>query len=296
MAMPNVSLQWHVWDPALFREAITFTARQLQYSPRLIEKDYFCSVVLAYLTEVQPPLHFKGGTCLSKVHRKFHRLSEDLDFTVSTAVDASRTERRRLLDPYKQAVAGLPDSLAGLHVARPLTGANNSTQYNATAAYTSLLDKSPQTIRVEISIREPTLEPHAGFAGTILLDPITERRLIDDFPVCCLSYQEAMAEKVRAAMCRREVAIRDYFDVDHAVETGSLSPLEPGFLALVQRKIRVPGTGPVHISAQREEQLEGQLLSELQPVLREREFAAFSLARSLATMRSIAKSLSPPAP
>lgn len=32
-----------------------------------------------------------------------------------------------------------------------------------------------------------------------------------------MSRDEAMAEKLRAALSRRDVAIRDYYDVDHAV-------------------------------------------------------------------------------
>ena len=36
-------------DPVFFREAIGFTAAQTGFSQRLIEKDYFCSLLLAKL-------------------------------------------------------------------------------------------------------------------------------------------------------------------------------------------------------------------------------------------------------
>ena len=80
-------------DAELFRDALRFTAAETSFSERLIEKDYFCSVALADLAAAQLSLAFKGGTCLSKVHGSFYRLSEDLDIGISTAMGESRSER-----------------------------------------------------------------------------------------------------------------------------------------------------------------------------------------------------------
>lgn len=55
----------HLEDPALFREALRFTAAETGFSQRLVEKDYFCSVVLEYLAGGDGSLTFKGGTCLA---------------------------------------------------------------------------------------------------------------------------------------------------------------------------------------------------------------------------------------
>ena len=41
--------------------------------------------------------------------------------------------------------------------------------------------------------------------------------MVPAFSVPCLSRAEAMAEKLRAALSRRDVAIGDFYDVDHAV-------------------------------------------------------------------------------
>jgi predicted nucleotidyltransferase component of viral defense system len=49
-----------------------FTTVQTGFESRLIEKDYFSSVVLQYLAAAVPGLVFKGGTCLAKVHAGFH--------------------------------------------------------------------------------------------------------------------------------------------------------------------------------------------------------------------------------
>jgi predicted nucleotidyltransferase component of viral defense system len=63
-------------DPEFFRSAVTFTAATTGFQLRLIEKDYFCSMLLQYLAEANGSLIFKGGTCLAKVLVDFYRLSE----------------------------------------------------------------------------------------------------------------------------------------------------------------------------------------------------------------------------
>ena len=68
-------------DTVLFRAAIGFTAAATGFSERLIEKNYFGSVALAdFGTVDDAELVFKGGTCLSKDHADFFRLSEDLRY------------------------------------------------------------------------------------------------------------------------------------------------------------------------------------------------------------------------
>jgi len=62
-------LRWHE-DAVLFRETISFTAARTGFSGRLVEKDYFATIVIEYLSAVTS-LVFKGGTCLSKVWSTF---------------------------------------------------------------------------------------------------------------------------------------------------------------------------------------------------------------------------------
>ena len=78
-------------DQTFFREAVLFTAGQTGLNATLIEKDYFCTVLLKYLYD-QPDstLIFRGGTCIGKVYAAFYRLSEDLDFLISTPFDPHR--------------------------------------------------------------------------------------------------------------------------------------------------------------------------------------------------------------
>lgn len=279
-------------DPAFFREAVNFTAAQTGFASRLIEKDYFCSVILQHLAVAAPELVFKGGTCLAKVHVGFYRLSEDLDFVIPTPVDATRADRSRRAAASKGAVATIREQLPRLRVMTALTGANDSSQYTAVIGYTSLLGPQEEPVEIEVGLREPLLTPAIrGEAQTLLLDPISGSPLVPALPVPCLSREEAMAEKLRAALSRREAAIRDFYDVDHAVRRLGIRVRDRELVELVREKLAVPGNEPVDVSAGRLAALKPQIESRLKPVLRDRDFVEFDLDRAFATVAEVAAAL-----
>jgi len=287
-----VPIRLHEEDSVLLREAIQFTSAETGFTPRLIEKDYFCSVVLEFLTASGAGLTFKGGTCLSKIHGSLYRLSEDLDFSIPTALRSLRADRSRSVEPLRDAIRELPERLSAFRIVDPLRGANNSTQYNAVVGYESLTDGHIEPVSIEVGVREPNMiDAHEGASKTALLNPINGQALVEVYAVRCLSYPEAMAEKLRAALCRSEVAIRDFFDVDYAVRNAGFNTLDPVFLELLRRKIAIPRTGPVDVSAGRMERLQRQLEAQLRPVLREQEFVRFDLDRAIGVVRAVEKEL-----
>jgi len=161
-------------------------------------------------------------------------------------------------------------------------------------SYESLADGHVEPVSIEVGVREPNMtEVLQGAARTVLLNPIGGRALVDTYPVVALSYAEAMAEKVRAALCRSEVAIRDFFDVDHAVRNAGFDPARAGFADLVRRKLAIPRTPPPDLSDARIGQLERQVDAQLRPVLREQEFRQFNLARAVETLRQIQLAVRP---
>lgn len=285
-------IRWHHESPEELREAIRFTTEFTGFSQRLIEKDYFCSVALEALAETDAPLIFKGGTCLAKVHSGFFRLSEDLDFSIPTSADATKGERSRVMAPIKTMIAEAVKTIPGLEMQSPLEGHNASTQYNATLGYRSVLAPQTETILIEIGLREPALGPteHAQ-TNTALLHWLQGDPLIQPFPVRSLSYMETMAEKLRAALSRDEVAIRDFFDVHHAVQAGELDVTDAELVRLVRAKLAVPGTGAVNVSQERLETLRQQLDARLRPVLRGHEFEEFDLEAAFGIVRGLADRL-----
>ncbi|MCI0614914.1 nucleotidyl transferase AbiEii/AbiGii toxin family protein [bacterium] len=274
----SVSIALNVHDDSdLFREAINFTAAETGFLPRLIEKDYFCSVLLNYFSNADRSLVFKGGTCLTKVHADFYRLSEDLDFVISVSHSGSRANRSKLAELLRVAVRNLPKISQTFQIEQSLTGANQSTQYVAVISYASLVSDQRENVKVELGLREPLLTGivHAD-ARTILLDPVTVKPIAPLVSVQCISMREAYSEKFRAAMTRRDVAIRDFFDIDYGVRIQNIT-LEETFIELIRKKIAIPGNAEIDISPSRLAQLRRQIDSDLKPVLRPKDFSAFNL-------------------
>jgi len=279
-------------DGDFFREAILYTANMTGLNSQLVEKDYFCSVLLSFLYSDESSLVFKGGTCLSKVYGGFYRLSEDLDFMISTPSDSSRSFRRKTIEPLKKMVGRVFDVLPFFTLLEHLTGRNNSTQYIAQVQYRSSIRPVPATIKIEIGLREELLTlPQKGRVKTLLNDPFSRKPAVQEFSVLCMSPEEAYAEKLRAALTRKDLAIRDFYDIDYAVQGMGLDLSKKHFLDLAIRKLTVPGNDPVNITLSRKEMLKRQLETELKPILREKDFQQFDLDRAFNLVAQIGSRL-----
>lgn len=280
-------------DVEFFREALRFTAAQSGFTGRLIEKDYFCTVLLAYLDGAAGnALVFKGGTCLTKVHSELYRLSEDLDYTIPVPFETSRSERSRRVKDVKVALSQVKQSVPAFRVVEPLTGANNSTQYVAALAYSSMITPKGETIKVEVSLREPLLMPIVqGAARTLLLDPVSNTAVVSPVSLSNIAKTEGLAEKFRAALSRRDVAVRDFYDIDYAVRKGGLRPKSAELIGQIRQKLAVPGNDPVNVSDERLAALRMQIEHQLRPVLREKDFAEFDLDRAFKIVAEMAKAV-----
>lgn len=276
-------------DADLFRAAIDNTSEKTAFQARLVEKDYFASVALEYLAEANPELIFKGGTCLSKVHMDFFRLSEDLDFTIPKKLDSKRSERSKAAASAKIHFESLPAALPCFRVAEPLRGANSSSQYIGLLSYRSVVTREAEAIKVEISLREPLLTPAvAGQAKTILMDPVGGAQIVPVFTVPCISLVEAFAEKFRAAMTRREVAVRDFFDLDYAGRKKIIDPKNPKLLEILVQKLSVPGNDPVNLTDEQLQELIPQVEAHLAAVLREADLKQFDVVRAFRMVKETA--------
>lgn len=261
------------------RLAVEFTAQTKGFSPRLVEKDYFCSLFLERLYRhelLRSHLAFKGGTLLSKAYLGFFRLSEDLDFSVSNEFCTSRTERRRISKIIKLAVDDLLSELEFIEVS-PLRGFNESRQYNGVFGYTSVTGL-PDTIKFEVGFRgDLMLSLPDTPLETLLVDPFSKRKAILPVMAKTLSREEAFAEKARAALTRKLPAIRDLFDLNRIRDSG-FNLYDENFLALVQRKISADAEASVDTSNTKKQKLESQIESELRIVLKKNEIFDFEAA------------------
>ena len=276
-------------SPTEFRAALAYTEVETGFTQRLIEKDYYCSVVLADFKPLfAGGLVFKGGTSLSKHHAGFYRLSEDLDFAFSASTEARRSQRRRVVEPVKDHLANLADRLPGVGMPDAIRGHDDSRQYNAVLDYESVVTGERETVKVQVAIRELIIEEPVFCIGRTLIQlPLPEQPPVVSPELVVLSLNETYAEKVRAALTRTQPAIRDVYDLYHATKLDLLNFDTSEFIAIANAKLAVPGNTVVELDESWAEAIRKQLDSQLKPVLRGGDFLAFDLDSALATVREI---------
>jgi predicted nucleotidyltransferase component of viral defense system len=283
-------------DRQEFKEALAYTESRTGFSSILIEKDYYCSLLLRYLyhaqTDESQELVFKGGTCLSKVYVDFYRLSEDLDFVIPVEPSAGRQTRRKKIQPLKTLFERIPQHIPGVSVEEQIKGHNESRQYIGYVQYPSVVYNKEEHVKVEIGLRESLIEtPELKDAKSIIRNPFTRSEYLSPFTVQAITIKEAYAEKMRAALSRREPAIRDFFDLYYAYATLDFDFSAEDFLHMVRQKLSVPGNDPIDVSKSRKRQLVEQAKTHLQSVLRPSDYSSFDIEKSFHIVSTVAEQL-----
>lgn len=214
-------------------EEIRRLSIETKFSPRLLEKDYHLTKILQKISEKRiENLVFKGGTCLNKCYLGFYRLSEDLDFIFNQDVKGlSKLQIKKILDNLRRIIFEILNEL-NLETTKELgkgwkmliskeepkiVGLEIITQYK------SLLDNSLQKIKIEISFRNKLINStitrpiHHEFINA-LGEPI----LKEDMEIEVIDLAENFAEKFRALVTRKNITIRDIFDIYFILKEGVL--------------------------------------------------------------------------
>ncbi|OGW79198.1 MAG: hypothetical protein A3G33_10975 [Omnitrophica bacterium RIFCSPLOWO2_12_FULL_44_17] len=228
-------------DKEKFKDLISTIARKMRFRPVIVEKDYYLTAILNNIESLlSDKIIFKGGTLLNKAHLNYHRLSEDLDFSYDAPLSA-RSQRSKAITPIREK---MPDFLKALQLTSDKPegeGFNNSKQYVFKVKYPSVLTAKDDTIKIEISLRQPPIDkPIHTEIKHFYQDPFTGEDLFPRGKILSLSWNEAVAEKLKAAISRKDVAIRDYYDLWHIAEFGFDFHNEK-FIKIFKRKVTDEG-------------------------------------------------------
>ncbi len=199
-------------------------AEKHKFSVKLLEKDYHLTRILHKIAEKQiKDLVFKGGTCLNKCYLGFYRLSEDLDFIYNQDVsNLSKLQIKKILDGLRRNLFKTLDELefnTNKELGKGwkmLTSKENPkiVGLEIITIYNSLIDSSFQTIKLEISFRNKLIKPtKMKKIKHEFVDALGEPILKKDVEIEVIDLSENFAEKFRALVTRKNVAIRDIYDI-----------------------------------------------------------------------------------
>lgn len=221
------------------RDLIPYLSKKYAFRPAIIEKDFYITIILNDINSIlSDKIVFKGGTLINKIYFNYNRLSEDLDFTFIANVNLnSRGERSRSIGQIKNKMPGF---LKKLNLKSPNPngeGFNKSQQYVFYINYPSIITGKDENIKLEISLRQFPIDTIVqNPVKHFYKDPFTEEDLIPNNKIICLSLKEAVAEKLKAAISRREPAIRDFYDLWHISEN-KFDFKDPNFIKIFKKKL-----------------------------------------------------------
>ena len=206
------------------KEELIRLSDKINFSPQGLEKAYHLTRILHKISERKiKDLVFKGGTCLNKCYLGFYRLSEDLDFVFNKDVKAlSKIQIKKILDELRRKMfealneldmetnkeLGKGWKMLTSKKEPKIVGLEIITEYN------SLIDNSIQTIKIEISFRNKLINPtktrsiHHEF-----IDALGKPILKENVEIEVIDLAENFAEKFRALVTRKNIAIRDIYDI-----------------------------------------------------------------------------------
>lgn len=273
-----------------FLASLDHAVSRTGFRAHLLEKDYYLTLILSRLNELSDKLIFKGGTCLNKIYYSYYRLSEDLDFSMQLPdYTVTRTIRRKCIQTVKEKIEEYAKQFGMRVDGVKDAGRNVSKQYIYYFVYKSVLQPSEQTIKFEIGLRfNPIEKVIKRKVQHKFVHPFTEEPLFDAGEVNCLSLNEIVAEKLRAAAIRLTIAPRDFYDLDFILRHGFKLD-NPKVMELFKKKLKEddgdtnPKKYKLNMGRSDEEiaEMKSRIEEELSEVLTQDERKNFDLDKAL---------------
>lgn len=285
-------------DRVRLQKIIPVLAQKHNFRLEIVEKDYYLTLILNNIeSHLSDKLIFKGGTLLNKIHLNYHRLSEDLDFTYLSKEELlSRFKRSRAIAPIRENMRKFLKFLELKSENPEGQGFNNSTQYIFDISYPSFITGKDEHIKIEVALRQiPIDKPVYNAINHFYKDPFTGESLIPTNKILSLSFNEAVAEKLKAAITRRDLAIRDYYDLWYIAEA-KFDFHNKQFLSIFKKKLeneRYKGDYKYNFGLDKDsiELLYKQVETDLIPVIRVGE--SFDLGKVFERFNKLLKDIPP---
>jgi predicted nucleotidyltransferase component of viral defense system len=287
-------------DKNEFLKILERTSAQTGFPLRLLEKDYYITIILSKINELNRDLVFKGSTCLSKIYYSYYRLSEDLDFTLRLSVkNSTRTARSNVIKLIKESLKPFLKDFGMSIEVLDKAGHRESRQYVYYLDYDSVVLNKKESIKLEIGLRfNPLLPSLTKKVNHKFLHPFTKEPLFDASSVNCLALKELVAEKIRAAATRDVIAGRDFYDLGYLLKE-RFDFQNKELLSLFKKKLKEDGFSAdlkkyrVNLGRtdKEAEEMKARVKDELFPVLTINEQKSFDMQKTLDKLNGVLGSI-----
>lgn len=261
----------HKENKELFRDVILLTSQKLEVSEDIVEKDYYVTLILKKLSQIDYPIVFKGGTSLSKAFNVIDRFSEDIDITFSEHLGEARRKKLKykILKPIADELGLVIRNFDSVESDKNL---NHYDFYYEPVAGDRVINAILPYVKLETSLMSYSFPTEERKLGNYILDALgaDEKVLISaydlqPFPMRVQSLNRTLIDKI-FALCDYYLQgkahrnarhlydiykLADYVEVDeefinllkevraHRIEMGReiapAAPLDVNILELVQR-------------------------------------------------------------
>lgn len=175
----------------------------------IVEKDYYVTLFLKKITELQPGIIFKGGTSLSKCHKLINRFSEDLDLNVEfEGTHPTEGQRKKLNKTILAIIDELGFNLMNAEQIRSRRDFNRYViDYHSANSYSYLKQSLVVETAVYIKSFPNQKMPAASYVYDFLMSNGAENEVskfgLEPFPVKVQSLERSFIDKT--------FAVSDYY-------------------------------------------------------------------------------------
>jgi predicted nucleotidyltransferase component of viral defense system len=195
-------------------EKLTAIVAEHGFNPELTLKDYYVTVILYLLKDVEG-IYFKGGTAIQKIILDHSRISEDVDFTCTKEISILRKE--------------IEDIIIKSGLFEKVTKDKDVEGFLRLVVHYNKFSGEDDTVFIDLNSRAKLSLPHETHnIKHFYKDEIPE------FSVKTLAMEEMIAEKMAATIGRNKP--RDHFDLYKIIQKKL-----PINLNLVKKKCKESG-------------------------------------------------------
>ena len=192
-------------NQTLFRQAVRFTAQEMEIPDLYIEKDYWVTFALKQIFsgETKEYCVFKGGTALSNCYGIIERFSEDIDLVIMKTGEESANQLKNRLKKVSQILEKHLPEVAVNNITQKM-GMNRKTAHTYSKEFQGNYGQIRDVIIVEASwlgYYEPYEQKNVRtFISEMMLrngqENLIEEFQLQEFPVNVLKPERTFCEKI----------------------------------------------------------------------------------------------------